>query len=76
MMRCSILVSILQLEPSVVENAIQFGKEVIQKGGEEIEHIYENVRVLTDKISERERERERVISVRQQTIKGKGVKLK
>jgi len=75
-MRCSILVSILQLEPSVVENAIQFGKEVIQKGGEEIEHIYENVRVLTDKISERERERERVISVRQQTIKGKGVKLK
>ncbi|KKT48583.1 MAG: hypothetical protein A3E05_01650 [Candidatus Jacksonbacteria bacterium RIFCSPHIGHO2_12_FULL_44_12] len=58
MMRCSILVSILQLEPSVVENAIQFGKEVIQKGGEEIEHIYENVRVLTDKISERERERE------------------
>ena len=72
-MRCSILVSILQLEPSVVENAIQFGKEVIQKGGEEIEHIYENVRVLTDKISERERERERVISVRQQTIKGKGV---
>ena len=53
-MRCSILVSILQLEPSVVENAIQFGKEVIQKGGEEIEHIYENVRVLTDKISERE----------------------
>jgi hypothetical protein len=49
---------------TVVENAMQFGKKIVQEGGEKIMHAYDDVRVITNKTLDR------VVTVWQQTRKG------